>query len=77
MTKVVVDSATRDKLATTQKPLELCDEKGFVLGHFIPALMASQCGADPQISEEELDRREQAGGGRPLSEIMQELGRRA
>jgi hypothetical protein len=75
MTKVIVDSATREQLVSAKKPLELCDETGCLLGHFIPALTASQCGTGPQISEAELDRREQAGGGRPLAEILEELGR--
>lgn len=77
MTKVIVDSATRDQLMHVQKPLELCDDAGRVLGHFIPAPDASQIGTGPQVSEEELDRRERAGGGRQLAEILADLGSKA
>jgi len=77
MTRVIVDQATSQKLASVDKPLELCDDAGHVLGHFIPALKASQCNAGPQISEEELDRREQAGGGRVLAEIVADFGKNA
>ena len=74
MTKVVVDRATSRKLIDMRQPIELCDDAGNVLGHFIPVLLASECGIGPEVEEDELDRRERAGGGRPLSEILADLG---
>jgi hypothetical protein len=76
MTRVIVDPVTRAKLANAHNPLELCDDSGNVLGHFIP-LPESTRGdkREPQIGEEELDRRERAGGGRGFAEIMADLER--
>jgi hypothetical protein len=76
MTRVIVDAVTRARLVNARDPLELCDDSGQVLGRFIPSVQLSQCAdAGPQISEEELDRRERAGGGRPLSDILAALER--
>ena len=78
MTKLIVDSATVAKLAEARNPLELCDDSGHILGHFIPVVDGSGISPlDPQISEEELDRREREGGGRALAEILADLERRA
>lgn len=61
MGKIILDQTTRAKLGNLREHLELCDESGQVLGYFTPA-------HDPSLyagmaSEEELDRREHAGGG--------------
>lgn len=61
MTRVIVDEMLRNKLHNFSYPLELCDEAGRVLGRVIPALDLSQYEPlEPQVSEEELDRREEA-----------------
>ena len=74
MTRIVVDPATQSQLANARKTLEICDNRGHVLGHFIPILDSRM---EPQVSEEELDRRERAGGGRPLADILADLEKRA
>ena len=38
MTKILLDPATRDRLAKVDTCAELCDESGRSLGHFIPAV---------------------------------------
>jgi hypothetical protein len=77
MNKVVVDPATRDKLINAHQKLELCDDAGAVLGLFIPVEnCSSHSGREPRISAEELDRRERAGGGRPLADILADLEKR-
>jgi hypothetical protein len=61
MTRVIVDEVLRSKLHNLSQPLELCDESGRVLGRVFPTLDLSQYEPwEPQVSEEELDRREQA-----------------
>lgn len=61
MTRVIVDEMLRNKLLNFSHPLELCDETGRVLGRVIPTVDLSQYEPlEPQVSEEELDRREQA-----------------
>ena len=75
---VIVDSHTCEKLVSVQSPVELCDDSGILSGHFIPSPdPRTQFQLDPQISEEELDRREREGGGRGLSEILADFERRA
>ena len=61
MTRVILDEMLRSKLHNLSQPLELCDEAGRVLGHIFPMVDPSQYEPrEPQVSEEELDRREQA-----------------
>lgn len=75
MTRVVVDSATLTKLREAQQTLEVCDDFGRVVGHFVPTADRSRCSAlEPQVSEEELDRRQRLGGGRSLAEILADRG---
>lgn len=78
MTKLIVDSAMRVKLAEARNALELCDDDGHVLGHFIPITSGSQrSSSEPQVSDDELDRREREGGGRSLREILADLEKSA
>jgi hypothetical protein len=78
MSKVVLDAALRSKLENLTQAVELCDEGGNVFGHFIPKRPMTQMeGTEPQISREELRRREQQGGGRTLTEILGTLEKRA
>jgi len=75
MTRVIVDPVTRAKLVNVRQPLELCDDSGNVLGQFIPVVDESgRPDSVPQVDDEELDRRERQGGGRPLAEILSNLG---
>ncbi len=72
--KITVDDVLRSRLHDFRLPLELCDESGKVLGYVTPAVDPSLYeGVDSLISEEELDRRSQAGGGRPLADILRDL----
>ncbi|MBP87945.1 MAG: hypothetical protein CMJ64_14680 [Planctomycetaceae bacterium] len=74
----MVDQSTRTKLGNLESPLELCDEAGRVLGIFTPAAdPAVYQGVDSPTSPEELRRREEQGGGRPLSEILADLEQKA
>lgn len=59
MTRIILDADMRSKLLGVMQPLELCDEEGQILGRLIPAIDTSKIkGVEPQISEEELQRRE-------------------
>ena len=72
--KITVDDALRSRLHDFRLPLELCDESGKVLGYLMPAVDHSLYeGVDSPVSEEELDRRSQEGGGRPLADILRDL----
>jgi hypothetical protein len=74
MTQIIVDPATLQQLRLARTTLELVDTTGNFIGHFVPATPA---GREPTISEVELQRREQRGGGRPLAQILADLEKRA
>jgi len=78
MTKVIVDETLRSKLNGLNAELELCDESGQALGHFLPVefykkLMCAWL--NTQVTDEELARISQEPAGRPLAEIWKSLGR--
>jgi hypothetical protein len=78
MTRIIVDGSLGSKLGNLAEPVELCDPYGRVLGRFTPTFDPSLYERlEPQISEEELIRREQGGGGRTLAEIVADLEKRA
>ena len=61
MAQVFFDATLRSKLDNLSQPLEICDESGRVVGRVFPCLDRSQFEPMvPQVSEEELDRRERA-----------------
>lgn len=60
MTRVTLDSELRSRLFGLREPLELCDETGRVVAHVLPAFDPSLYeGLEPQINQEELQRRKQ------------------
>ncbi len=71
MTKVVVDATVRSKLHNLTEALELCDESGRVLGRFLPVLDGSEGRRlEPQLSEEELQRREHETESYTTAEVL-------
>jgi hypothetical protein len=61
MTRIVLDASVSNQLHALTQPAELCDPTGKVLGRFVPAIDLSQWEpVSPDVSEEELDRREQS-----------------
>jgi hypothetical protein len=74
MGRVTIDQALRSKLGSFESPLELCDETGRVVGHFIPVEDRSIYeGVESPVSNEELDRRLREESGRPLDDILRDL----
>ena len=75
MTRVAVDAALASKLHDLGSVVELCDPSGRVLGRFIPAVDLSEWEAlSPEISEEELNRREQSNEKRyTTAEVLAHL----
>jgi hypothetical protein len=66
MTRVVIDTATMEKLHGLAQFMEFCDERGNVLGRFqpdenSPTFRAWLRNLDPGISEEEMRRRVERG----------------
>jgi len=63
MTRILLDSALREKLHNLTEPLELCDESGRVLAHLTPTDRSPEYKTtEPRISREELIRRKQNKG---------------
>ena len=61
MTRLTIDTATETRLGEIGEVVELCGASGRVLGRFVPAVDPDVHGPlEPQVSEEELSRREQS-----------------
>jgi hypothetical protein len=79
MTKLVLDADLRSRLNGLDKELEICDEAGRTLGHFLPAaaydeLFYAALAAESPYSKEELRQQHQETRGRSLAEIWRDLG---
>lgn len=62
MTRMTLDSDLASRLRQVDHTIDLCDPSGKVLGRFVPAADLSQWEAvTPEVTEEELDRRERSG----------------
>jgi hypothetical protein len=80
MGKVILDAELRTRLNGLNEPLEVCDESGRTVGHFLPLetfddLYYAALAAESPHSKEELRRRHRETGGRSLKEIWTSLGR--
>jgi hypothetical protein len=76
MTKLIVDESLRARLEDFTESVQLCDERGHVLGYFLPAEIYDRTlydGVEPPISDEEFRRRVSEPGGRSLAEILADL----
>jgi hypothetical protein len=67
MSEITVDSATETLLKQAGEPVGLRSESGQFLGRFIPLNI------EPRIDPEEIRRRFETGGGRPLADILAAL----
>jgi hypothetical protein len=77
MSIIILDPSLLAQLDAIKEQADLCAPDGKVIGRFIPASRAEQADqGGPRITEEELQRRLQAGGGRPLAEIVADLEKR-
>lgn len=80
MSKLILDPDLRAKLNGLNEQVEVCDEQGTTLGRFVPEeefLEMLTAWGKAIITDEELERRANAPGGRSLREIWQRLGRTA
>jgi hypothetical protein len=78
--KVIANDWLRSQLGGGDKPLEICDNAGKTLGHFVPVgiyqqLVHAAVKYPPDLTPEEFQRRFAEGNGKPLAQIWQELGR--
>ena len=75
--RITISSELLAQLRAAPHTVDLCDEHGNVVGQFTPQLDPEEWESlEPQLSEEEIQRRLQEGGGRTLSEILADLEKR-
>ena len=77
MSQVILDANVSSKLSDLTYCVELCDPSGRVLGYFTPRIDMSELEfASPDVSEEELDRREKSNEKRyTTAEVLAYLER--
>jgi len=73
MNRIIVDSTVKAQLVGFGEPIEVVDETGHSLGHFVPSMTARASDECP-YSAEDLARMRSQQGGRPLPEIWRSLG---
>ena len=78
MGKLTLGPDLRNMLNGLNEPMELCDEDGHTVGHFLPArlyeeLFYAALAAQSPHSKEELKRRHHEVGGCSLAEIWTRL----
>jgi hypothetical protein len=77
--KVLVDPQLGERLRDLHEPLELRDDSGQTFGYFHPATVRREehvKSLESPFSDEELARRQNVPGGRPLAEIWKDLAAR-
>jgi hypothetical protein len=71
MDQVMVDAELRAKLHGLNGPLDFCDERGQLLGHFVPSSAGIRpSDLEPGIPTDELRRRAQNFQGKPLGDLV-------
>ncbi|MBW3539341.1 MAG: hypothetical protein KY476_03655 [Planctomycetes bacterium] len=76
MTRIALDQLTAEMARALSHPVEVCDSRGELLGRFSPAIDPSDyAGLDPEISEEELRRREQSTEWYTTAEVLDHLAK--
>jgi hypothetical protein len=73
MNRITVGEQLTSQLENLALPVEVVDEAGRSLGHFVPRA-ATRTSDDCPYSPEELDSMRAEQGGRPLPEIWKSLG---
>jgi hypothetical protein len=74
MTQITLDQATAERLRQADVTIRLVDASGNFIGHFVPSTPPPP---ESEISDEEIQRRIQKGGGRPLKDILADLEKRS
>lgn len=74
MTTITILDVILSQIQPGEQAVEVCDATGRVVGYFAPvATTEDYRRATPPVSNDELDRRSKAGGGRSLTEILGDL----
>ena len=77
MTRITIDPELQEQLHALTEPAELCDEEGRVIGRFVPQVDAgAYFPLTPQVSEDELRRREESTDWSTTAEVLDHLGKK-
>jgi hypothetical protein len=77
MTRVTIDAATAAKLEQAHDMIELRDESGRVVGHFLPGPQRDRDGkVIVPLTDEEIEEASRQEGGRSLKEIFDDLSKK-
>jgi hypothetical protein len=77
MNRVLLNPSVRKQLNGLNEPLEICDEGGQTLGHFLPGDLFREwlvAWSRAHLTDAELESRRREMGGSSLAEIWQRLG---
>lgn len=80
MIRVTADQILREKLGNFMEAVEVCDEKGDVIGYYSPLLTSDRAlyeEAEVPFSEEEIQGFLKQKTGRPLADILADLEKRS
>lgn len=78
MSRIILSDAFSNQLDRITLPVELCDQTGKALGHFVPSGLSWSdvlAGDGCPYTTEDLARMQNESGGRTLAEMWQSLGR--
>jgi hypothetical protein len=78
MSKLVLDANLRAKLNGLNEQVEVLDEQGKSVGHFVPEDIYQKLAcawANAQVRDDELSKASKETGGRTLAHIWKDLGR--
>jgi len=78
MVKWTLGPELRSQLNGLAEPIEVCDDSGKTLGHFVPIDVFHKLiysWANSQVSDEELRRRDMETGGCTLDQVWAQLGK--
>jgi len=74
MTTITIPEAILSQIKPGEQAVEVCDATGRTIGYFAPlATPGDYRNTRPAVSDDELDSRSRAGGGRPLADILRDL----
>ena len=74
MSRIILDASVSNQLDNLSQMVDLCDPSGRVLGQFVPVFDPSEWEVvGPELSEEELNRREQSEESYSTLEVLAHL----
>jgi hypothetical protein len=78
VSQIILDDDLRAKLNGLNATMEVREPTGRVVGHFVPEaeyLKLIYAWAKTAVTDEELDKARNSGPGRPLADILKQMGR--